>query len=180
MRCAIIILILLCARDAGAETEISRDSKRSIELISSADYVIIRRETDRAASGALIVDKNVIGKFAEAISKTQLTGSHQCFCTGWLTAYFYKDGKVVYSIAAIHGNQIRVYSEQSGGDFTVEAAQWNAMHDLIELTKTSSPLTMNPPPKHVTISENAERANQALLPTPMSVTPPAGQEARQP
>jgi len=136
---------------------------------------------DRVASGALINDRGLIGLFAHVLAMTPLCEVHQCFCSGWTTANFYKSGELVYSLAAIHGNQIRAYSQQGGGDFTVDDARWNVVHDLIEKAQKSAPLTMPiKPPMHISITEDAKPANQALLPTATSVMPPAGQDARQP
>ena len=170
MKLYILYLAVLCTAFADTEDHASVSSKRFEELISSSEYVIIRGDMDRVASGALVDDKGLIELFAHVMASTPLSGAHCCLCSGWSTAYFYKKGEIVCSIAAIHGNQLRVYSPQGGCDFTVDEAHWNAVHDLIEKVRQSAPLTMPKPPTRISITENTKEANKALVPTPMSVT----------
>jgi hypothetical protein len=175
MKFSILYLAVLCAAFAGTEDRASLSSKRSEELILSADYVVIRGDMERVASGALVDDRSAIESFARVLSTTPLNEAHCCFCCGWSTAYFYKKGEMVYSIAAIHGNQLRVYSLQGGGDFTVDEVHWNAVHDMIEIARLSAPVTMaKNPPKHISIMQDIEKDNKSPEPPPMPVTPATG------
>ncbi len=109
------------------------NSQRSEELVLSADKVVIRSELDKSDRGIVVTDRAWIERFAKTLGQTPLTKPHACFCCGWTTAFFYKDGVLAIRVAAIHGNQLRVYRFSLGddGDFSVDQEHWNAISQLI-------------------------------------------------
>ncbi len=119
-------------------------------LVASADGFVIRREMspkEREAvirEGKWMRDANWIRHVSDVIARTPLAEMNHCMCEGWTTAYFYRKNEMIVSIAAIHGNQVRIYTEKGGGDIPVDEAAWKAVKLALE------------PPKEVKQTEEAE------------------------
>ena len=123
----------------------SPNSQRAEQLVLSADKVIIRGELDKAPVGIVVTDRAWIERVAKTLARIPLVKANQCLCIGWTTAYFYKGGNEVFSVAPIHGNQLRIYSARGGGDFAVAEKSWNAIADLlVEKTKANHPPEATP------------------------------------
>ncbi len=122
-----VILVLASAGDYP-----SPNSRRSEQLVLSADKVVIRGEDDKPETGVVVTDRAWIEHMGKALGRIPLDRAVECMCEGWRTAYFYDHGALVYSIAAIHGNQLRAHSVRGGGDFPVSEGDWKAISDLIK------------------------------------------------
>jgi hypothetical protein len=109
----------------------SPNSQRSQELVLSADKVMIRGEDDKTGSGIIVTDRAWIERVGKTLGRIRLVETVQCMCEGWKTAYFYKDGVQVYSMAPIHDHQLRLYSNRGGGDFPVSESDWKMVSDLL-------------------------------------------------
>lgn len=114
-------------------------------LIASADQVGIRGNMEKQAAEVVVRDSNWIRQVSKALAAASLPRSVHCFCTGWRTAYFYKDGQVVVSVAAIHGNQLRVHWTGGGGDYPIAEDQWQAVKSALEYP-VAAPAAPEPTP----------------------------------
>lgn len=105
-------------------------------LVASADEVSIRGEGKETKGEMIVRDPQWIHQVSEAIAATRLPHSGHCFCTGWRTAYFSKNGEQVISVAAIHGNQLRIHWDEGGGDYEISEADWKAVKRALEIPGT--------------------------------------------
>jgi hypothetical protein len=107
-------------------------ASRIAALIAGSDQARIRGETEKGDE-IVVRDLEWIRKVSEAIATVPLSGSTSCFCIGWRTAYFQKNGQFVVSVAAIHGNQLRIHWKDEGGDYPIDEASWKAVQQALEL-----------------------------------------------
>lgn len=133
-----------------AEREAEKDPKygpimaaRAAALIASTDRVGIRGESEKEAAEVVVRDAEWIRRVSEAVAALPFSGRTNCFCAGWRTAYFYKDGQKAISVAAIHGNQIRIsWTDDDGhflgGDYPLSEEQWKVLCEALELPKASN------------------------------------------
>lgn len=112
---------------------------RVAALIASADHVGFRGEDEKKNKEEVLRDPEWIQRVSEAVAKVSVTSRVSCLCSGWRTAYFYKGDEWVVSLAAIHGNQLRIYWKESGGDFPIEAAQWKMVSAALESAQNPTP-----------------------------------------
>ena len=105
---------------------------RVAALIASADHVGFRGEDEKKSKETVLRDQEWIRRVSDAVAKVSMTSRVSCFCSGWRTAYFYKGDERVVSLAAIHGNQLRIYWKDSGGDFPIDEAQWKTVSAALE------------------------------------------------
>ena len=109
------------------------NAARVAALIASADEVSIRGEGKETKGEIIVRDPKWIREVSEAIAATRLPRSSHCFCTGWRTAYFQQKGQFVISVAAIHGNQLRIHWSEGGGDYEISEADWKAVAQTLEV-----------------------------------------------
>lgn len=109
-------------------------AKSGEEMVLSADKVVFRQEMGNAVAGGepFVTNRAWIERVGKALGQTPLLQSNQCFCIGWNTSFFYREGKQVYSLAAIHGNQLRLGSLDGTADYTVDEKHWKAIADLLK------------------------------------------------
>ncbi len=112
------------------------NAARMAALIASADEVNIRGEGEKEADGVVVRDLAWIRGVSEAVAATSLPRTVHCFCIGWRTASFRKNGERVISVAAIHGNQLRIHWDGGGGDYEVSEADWTTVKQALELPGT--------------------------------------------
>jgi len=112
------------------------NAARVAALIASADEVSIRGQGNETKGEVIVRDPKWIRQVSEAIAVTRLPHSGHCFCTGWRTAYFRKNGEQVISMAAIHGNQLRIGWDEGGGDYEIGEADWKAVKQALEIPGT--------------------------------------------
>lgn len=117
------------------------NAARVAALIASADEVSMRGEGAETKGAVIVRDPKWIQQVSAALAATHLPRSGSCFCVGWRTAYFQREGQFVVSIAAIHGNQLRIRWGEGGGDYEISEADWNVVKQVLEI-----PATANPPP----------------------------------
>ncbi|MGC4074775.1 MAG: hypothetical protein QM760_20185 [Nibricoccus sp.] len=130
----VVAVVLALGVLAKAETL----AERAANLIASADSAGIRGEMDKKEKELVVRDSKWIHEFSEAIAKSEISKSVACMCAGWRTVTFYKDGEFVVSVAAIHGNQLRIYSKNDGGDFPIDEAQWKVVKALLDAKKEAN------------------------------------------
>lgn len=129
--------LLWCAR--AAESAALRDEspgdglgRRVAEVIASADSAGIRRDMSKKEEEVLIRDAAWIRRIGECVGEAPVSKPVQCMCIGWTTAYFYKEGELVASVAAIHGHQIRIHSKVARGDFPIDEKSWKAVEAALQ------------------------------------------------
>jgi hypothetical protein len=115
---------------------------RIAALIASSDLARIRGEEAKKGDEIIVRDPEWIRRVSEAIAAVSLSESTSCFCIGWRTAYFQQKGEVVVSVAAIHGNQLRIHWKDEGGDYPIDEASWKAVSQALEL-----PVKVDRPPE---------------------------------
>jgi hypothetical protein len=143
-----------CDRVAKAWAAEHAEAKRIATLIASANSAGIRDEMKKQEEDMIVRDAKWIHSVSEAVAATVISRKECCLCCGWRTAHFYRNGQQVISIAAIHGNALRIYwGDGGGGDFPVDGASWQAVKAALMLPN---------------------EANQPPLQTSGSVTPAAG------
>ena len=123
--------------DVRAHTDLMPAGQRVAEAIASADLAQVRGESDKGP-GVVIRNREWIRQIGNAIRGTLRLRSDQCLCAGWRTVYFYRDGRLVASVAAIHGNQLRVHSPAASGDYPVRPEQWQRVQAALELPKLAA------------------------------------------
>lgn len=94
------------------------------EIVATADSARVRGEMEPESAGVLIRDTAWIKTVSDALARGPLGRRGSCLCSGWQTAYFYRDGKLVASMAAIHENQLRIAWSDGSGDFPIDEARW--------------------------------------------------------
>ena len=112
---------------------------RVAALIASADHVGFRGEDEKKNKEVIFRDPEWIRRLSEAVANVSVTSRVSCLCSGWRTAYFYKGDERVVSLAAIHGNQLRIYWKESGGDFPIDAAQWKMVSTALKSAQSFTP-----------------------------------------
>lgn len=101
---------------------------RVASLIESADHVIIRQDLNPKDEKTVVIsDAAWIRNVGVAMAAAQLGRSVHCLCIGYRTAYFYVGDKLVASVAAIHGNQLRLSWSGGGGDYPIGEANWETI-----------------------------------------------------
>lgn len=123
-----------------------RPAEQIASLIASADHVDIRGENaDLEKEKTIVVrDPKWIRQVSEVMRTTPIAHPTACLCTGWRTAYFYRNGELAVSLAAIHGNQLRIFSKGASGDFPVDQVRWSLMNSALEFPKNPEQ-PVNPP-----------------------------------
>jgi hypothetical protein len=121
------------------------NAARVAALIASADQAEIRGEIEKAGDKVVVRDPSWIRQVGEAVAAASLSRTVSCLCIGWRTAYFYKDGQMVLRLAAIHGNQLRVFWTGGGGDYPIAEDQWQAVKAALEY-HVAAPAAPEPPP----------------------------------
>ena len=122
-----------CDRVAKAWAADHAEAKRIATLISSADSAGIRDEMKKQEEDVIVRDAKWIHCVSEAVAATAISEKVSCLCCGWRTAHFYRNGHQIISVAAIHGNQLRIYWEGGGGDFPVDEANWKTIVTALEI-----------------------------------------------
>jgi len=112
------------------------NAARIAALIAGCDEVRIRGELQEKTDGFVVRDPGWIKHVSETIAATSLPRTVSCLCEGWRTAYFMKNGKQVVSMAAIHGNQLRIHWDEGGGDYEIGEADWKAVKEALEIPGT--------------------------------------------
>jgi hypothetical protein len=128
---------------------------RIAALIAKADRAGIRGEIEPEQAELAVPDPQWMRKIGEVIAGVRFTRAVSCMCTGWRTAYFYKDGHVLVSVAAIHGNQLRVlwtdgsgdYWTGGGGDFPIAEQDWKAVSAALQFSPETDH-AREPTPRH--------------------------------
>ncbi|MBI2814317.1 MAG: hypothetical protein HYX71_08540 [Opitutae bacterium] len=109
-----------------------KNSARIASLIASADNVRIRGELEKKEDEIVVRDLSWIRRVSEVIATTPLSESVACLCIGWNTAYFYKGEQLIVSVAAIHGNQLRIHCDGDSGDYPITEAHWSAVKAVLD------------------------------------------------
>jgi hypothetical protein len=104
---------------------------RIAALIRGSEMAGIRNEMGKPSDEIKVQDAEWIQQVSEAVADTSLSKSVRCFCIGWRTAYFYKDGQVTASVAAIHGNQLRLRWGDETGDYPINETEWKAVEQAL-------------------------------------------------
>lgn len=127
-------------KEYAAQKEAEKDphygatnAARMAALIASADEVTLRGEGAKDTEGVVVRDLAWIRQVSEAVAATSLPRAASCFCIGWRTAYFKQKGEPVVSVAAIHGNQLRIHWSEGGGDYVINEADWKAVKQALEI-----------------------------------------------
>lgn len=130
IRAFALLLLAASVAFAGLLDDVRREqpSGRVAELIAFADAAQLRGELEPESAGIVIKDTAWIRRASEAIQATALARPVGCLCMGSQTAYFYRKGQFVASVAAIHGHQLRVRWGGGGGDYPVDEASWEAVN----------------------------------------------------
>ena len=102
-------------------------------LVASADRVVIAAETAQPGEGVEVRDAKWIRHFGAVLATVPVGRRSACLCAGWRTATFYAGTKRLGSIAAIHGNQLRISLPEHGGDYSTDAAHWAAVDTALEM-----------------------------------------------
>ncbi len=123
------------------ESASAHNARRTAELVRMADKVVIRGELEPETASIAIADRSWVESLATALSGTSFDGADACLCAGWKTVYFYKNGTQIFSLAAIHGHQLRAFSTKGGGDFVVDEQHWKQISDLIHAKVPATPPT---------------------------------------
>ena len=113
-------------------------AERAASLVARADSAGIRGESEKKEKEIVVRDSKWIRDVSEVIAKSGISESVVCFCAGWRTITFYKNGEFVVSIAAIHGNQLRIYSKEDSGDFPIDEARWKAVKAVLDMHKEAN------------------------------------------
>jgi hypothetical protein len=113
--------------------------ERAATLIASADSAGIAGEMDKKEKEIVVRDSKWIRDVSEVVAKSGISDRVACFCIGWRTARFYKNGEFVIAVAAIHGNQLRISSNQESGDFPIDEARWNAVKAVLAAKNAADP-----------------------------------------
>lgn len=116
-----------------------KNAARVAALIAGTDRAGLRGEQEKPADEAVVSDPAWIRRFSEAMAATPLPRADTCFCAGWRTVYFSKDGQPVVSVAAIHGNQLRIHWPGGGGDYRVDEARWKAVKQVLDSVPVPGP-----------------------------------------
>jgi hypothetical protein len=125
----------------------SPNSKRAEELVLSATKVEIRGEMESRGKGVVFTDQEWMKRFGTALGLTRLVESEQVFGIGFQTAYFYRGGEQVLSVAPIVGkHHLRVYSQKAGADFIIDERNWEVFAGLIREKPVSAKLVRPTPP----------------------------------
>lgn len=123
----------------------SPESEYVASLIAQADRVEITLSNPLANETLSVVDKDWILSVSKAVEKAPLAGKVSCLCTGWRTATFYKAKQMLVSVAAIHGNQLRIYWTNGGGDYAIDEASWKKVKEALKAPKEMPSVPKLPP-----------------------------------
>jgi hypothetical protein len=113
------------------------NAARVAALIASSDEARVRGEIEKQPAEVTVRDAEWIRQVSVAFAARSLPRSTHCFCIGWRTTYFYKGGQLVVSIAAIHGNQLRIHWPGGGGDYPIDEAHWQAVKQALEYPRST-------------------------------------------
>lgn len=136
---AILIFVFSPSAYAGLLDDVRKEHSDRLqtarfvaELIRSADVARVRGEMEAESAGVVVRDIGWIRRLSHALTEVRLGEPVGCLCSGWQTAYFYREGKFLASIAAIHGNQLRIFWTGGGGDYPIDEASWRAVKAALE------------------------------------------------
>ena len=143
-----VLGVCMASTDGSSKQESpSPNSKRAEELALSADKVEIRGELEDRGKGIIVTDREWIKRFATALGLTRLVDNTQVFAIGFQTAYFYRHGEQVLRVAPLgQWHYLRVYSQKTGADFTVNELNWEVIKGLISEKSLSAKLVRPTPP----------------------------------
>ena len=110
-----------------------RNAARVAALVAQAEQASIRGELAPEKDAVIIRDAGWIKRVSETIAAATLPHSDHVFSLGHRTAYFYRDGQLLVSIAAIGENQVRVRWPEGGGDYAVDGESYRAMERALAL-----------------------------------------------
>lgn len=131
------------------ESASAHNARRTAELIRMADKAVILGELEPETASIAVADRAWMERLATTLSTTSFADAGACLCIGWKTVYFYKNGKQIFSLAAIHDHQLRAFSTIGGGDFVVDEQHWKLISDLIHEKIPAAPPAA-PAPKNPT------------------------------
>jgi hypothetical protein len=137
-------------RPSGGFFGLSVDAKRLSVLFAGADQVVFKGEMEK--SGRTDTDREWIARMNGRIAQLSLDDGDYCLCCGWMTAYFYRKGALLGSLAPIHGNQVRIMSQVGNGDYKIPEDQWKAINAIFREKMKANPL---PTPADVTPAASA-------------------------
>lgn len=135
MKAVLLSFVFVLASITGDRPRVGNlGAQQAKDLALSSDTVEIRKDADPAFSGLVIKNRGWIARFAATLGQVAFLGVDlgSRIRVGWETAYFYRNGKPVLSVAAISDHELRVLSRQGGGDFVVSERRWNAIDYIIK------------------------------------------------
>ena len=113
-------------------TGAQRSAHRVAELIVSADVAKLDGESEDDSASVVVRDAAWIQGVARSLRSVSLGEPVHCLCTGWQTASFYREGRLVARVAAIHGNQLRMSWGVESGDFPIDEGSWKKVSAALE------------------------------------------------
>ena len=118
---------------------------RTAAMIAHADRVCFRGEMEKVGDEVVVRDREWIRAVSDAVATVPFASRVSCMCSGWRTAYFYKGDQLLVSVAAIHGNQLRIHWDVSGGDFPIDEDHWKAVQAALDLPTGANHPAESPP-----------------------------------
>jgi hypothetical protein len=120
-------------RQEQADPDFLKNVPRQVATwIATADRVSFRGEEQKKSEATLLRDPQWMQRIGDAIAAVPISKRDNCLCAGWRTASFYKGDEMVVSVAAIHGQQLRIYWQGSGGDFATDEGHWKTVSAVLE------------------------------------------------
>ncbi len=108
-------------------------------LIAAADEVLITSESRGESVNRSVYDRDWILRVSKAVGQSQISRKTHCFCIGWGEVVFFRQKKILISIAAIHGNQLRISSDIAAGDYPINEARWKVISAVLDEQTLVSP-----------------------------------------
>lgn len=132
-----LLASVVCAKaglvdDVKREHEQQPSARQMADLIASADTVQIRGEMEQESASVVVRDPGWIQGVSRAMQAVALGKSVSCLCAGWRTAYFFREDRLLVSLAAIHGHHLRIAWTDGGGDFPIDEASWTSLQAALE------------------------------------------------
>ena len=109
------------------------------KLIAAADEVLITSESRGESVNRSVFDRDWIHRVSKAVGQSQISRKTHCFCIGWGEVVFFRQKKILISIAAIHGNQLRISSDIAAGDYPINEARWKVISAVLDEQTLVSP-----------------------------------------
>lgn len=160
---AMLLMLAVCVASTDGDStqnSPSPNSKRAEELALSADQVEIRGEREGRGTGVIVTDREWIKRFGAALGQTRLVENTQVFAIGFKTAYFYRHGEQVLSVAPLgQWPYLRAYSQKAGADFKVDELNLKVIKDLID-EKSLAAKIVRPTPPPLTAPEGLSQKPQ--------------------